>query len=199
MNQPMRIARLQPMKLAAFEGLYEGQKNAGLVALGLLNPEQKVCDTQEPFTGFDLHIPGLLSLLANRSVWTFVPGINDLVYGNPEENIHGRRPDDRKRAKWRLPAWPRYKAAKKNGSQDAAAALADFNANKEYLGYGYLEKPEEAVPPVALTFYSLPHHGDPGHALSPGLPGLPVLYLQGHPGASSAGSWGWAPSCSSCR
>jgi cytochrome d ubiquinol oxidase subunit I len=46
-----------------------------------------------------------------------------------------------------------YKQAKKAGDKTAAEVqLAVFNEHKEFLGYGYLNKPEEAVPPVALSF-----------------------------------------------
>jgi cytochrome bd ubiquinol oxidase subunit I len=98
------IARVQPMKLAAFEGFYEGGENADLVALGIINREKKVYDMQEPFIGFHLKIPGFLSLLANRSFGSFVPGMKDLVYGNAEHNILGsvQKMD---RGKRRLPVW----------------------------------------------------------------------------------------------
>ena len=33
-------------------------------------------------------------------------------------------------------------------------ARASLNENYRYFGYGYLESPYDAVPPVALTFYS---------------------------------------------
>lgn len=146
------IAQVQPMKLAAFEGLYEGQNNAGLVALGLINPEKKVYDTQEPFLGFNLHIPGILSLMANRSFGSFVPGLKDLVYGNAEQNILGAA-QKMERGKKAVVSLDAYKQAKKGGDEDAAAThLAAFNDNKAFLGYGYLNKPEEAVPPVALSF-----------------------------------------------
>ena len=146
-------ARHQPMKLAAFEGLYDGKKGADLVAIGILNNAKQPGDSQDPFS-MAVEVPGLLSLLANRSAGTFVPGINDLVYGNPEEKIMGVTQMIEK-GRVAVASLASYKAAKKEGAQDAAAAsLADFNANKEYLGYGFLEKPEDAVPPVALTFYS---------------------------------------------
>ena len=35
-----------------------------------------------------------------------------------------------------------------------AQASADLKANYKYFGYGYLNSPYEAVPPVATTFYS---------------------------------------------
>ena len=146
------IAQVQPMKLAAFEGLYEGQTNAGLVAIGLINREKKVYDQQEPFIGFNVHIPGLLSLMANRSFGSFVPGMKDLVYGNAEHNILGAV-QKMERGQKAVASLDAYKQAKK--ADDKAAAdvhLASFNEYKEFLGYGYLNKPEEAVPPVALSF-----------------------------------------------
>ena len=48
-----------------------------------------------------------------------------------------------------------YKAAKKGGDAEAAdSALDRFKENQDYLGYGYLAKPEDAVPPVQTTFYA---------------------------------------------
>ncbi|WP_310599642.1 cytochrome ubiquinol oxidase subunit I [Desulfobulbus sp.] len=146
------IAQVQPMKLAAFEGLYEGQTNAGLVAFGIINRDKKVYDTQPAFTGFNIHIPGVLSLMANRSFGSFVPGMKDLVYGNAEHNILGavQKMELGKKAVASLDA---YRQAKKAGDEAAAEVqLAAFNENKAHLGYGYLNKPEEAVPPVALSF-----------------------------------------------
>jgi len=146
------IAQVQPMKLAAFEGLYEGQTNAGLVAFGLINRDKKVYDTQEPFTGFHLHIPGVLSLMANRSFGSFVPGMKDLVYGNAEHNVLGAV-QKMERGKKAVASLDAYKQAKKAGDKTGAEVqLAAFNTHKEFLGYGYLKKPEEAVPPVALSF-----------------------------------------------
>ena len=48
-----------------------------------------------------------------------------------------------------------YKEARKAGDQAAADThLVSFNQYKEFLGYGYLQRPEKAVPPVALSFYA---------------------------------------------
>jgi cytochrome d ubiquinol oxidase subunit I len=146
-------ARNQPMKLAAFEGLYDGTENAGLVAAGILNPAKRPGDEADPF----LHafkIPGLLSLLANREPGSFVPGINDLVYGNRKHGIMGV---DRKIEKGKIAVelLSQYKTAQKEkNAPRAKIALTNFKNYEEYLGYGYLNEPEEAVPPIALTFYS---------------------------------------------
>jgi cytochrome d ubiquinol oxidase subunit I len=69
-----------------------------------------------------------------------------------------------------------FKEARKTGDTAAAdAALATFEQNRDHLGYGYLEKPEDAVPPLALTFYSF-HLMVMLGSLFP-LVGLLLLYL----------------------
>ncbi len=146
-------ASTQPMKLAAYEGLYDGQKNAELVMVGLLNSDKKPGDSREAFD-FAIKIPGLLGLMANREMDSFVPGINDLVYGNKEQGIIAVA-EKMEKGKAAIADLAAYKAAKKAGdSQAAAATLNKFTVNQEFLGYGYLEKPEQTVPPVATTFYS---------------------------------------------
>ncbi len=146
-----RIAKVQPMKLAAFEGLYEGEKNAGLVAVGIINQDKKVNNDEEAFS-FEFRIPGMLSLMANREFGSFVPGMKDLVYGNEEEGIIGAQ-QKMELGKIALSSLAAFKAAEKAGDQAATEQhLAVFDNHKQYLGYGHLEKPEDAVPPVALSF-----------------------------------------------
>jgi cytochrome d ubiquinol oxidase subunit I len=145
------VAQQQPMKLAAIEGLYDGERGAGLVAVGMINFAKEVGDKQDAFN-FEIRIPWLLSLLANRSFGSFVPGINDLVYGNEKENIMGAA-QKMEKGKLALSSLDTYKAEKKKGNTwKADKALTFFNQNKAHLGYGFLTKPEEAVPPVWLSF-----------------------------------------------
>jgi cytochrome d ubiquinol oxidase subunit I len=48
-----------------------------------------------------------------------------------------------------------YQEAKIVGDQAAAQqALSLFNQHRDFLGYGHLESADQAVPPVALTFYA---------------------------------------------
>jgi cytochrome d ubiquinol oxidase subunit I len=145
------VAQHQPMKLAAIEGLYDGERGAGIVAFGMINFAKEVGDKQDAFN-FEIRLPWLLSLLANRSFGSFVPGINDLVYGNEKENIMGAA-QKMEKGKLALASLDTYKAEKKKGNAaEADAALTIFNQNKAHLGYGFLTKPEEAVPPVGLSF-----------------------------------------------
>ena len=143
----------QPMKLAAFEGLYNGQEDAGLVAAGLINTEKKVDDDDDAFH-FEIRVPGLLSLLAKREAGAFVPGIKDLVYGNPEHGIEGATKKIA-RGKRAVAALAAYKQARKTNDQaTAAVALAEFKQYQDDLGYGYLDRAEDTVPNVPISFYS---------------------------------------------
>ncbi len=147
------VAQKQPMKLAAIEGLYTGEQNAGLVAAGILNRDKKPGDSLDPFL-FEVKIPGLLSLLANRTSDSFVPGIDDLVYGNSEQQVMGVA-EKMKKGQMAVADLAAFKQARQEKNEDTAGeALSRFNVNKEYLGYGYLSSPEEAVPPVSTAFYS---------------------------------------------
>lgn len=147
------IAQVQPMKLAAFEGLYKGETNAGIVALGIVNQDKRPLDDQEVFH-FEVRLPYLLGLMANRSFNSFVPGIEDLVYGNPEHEILGAA-QKMERGKQAVASLDAYRQARKSGDEEAAAThLSAFEQVKQYLGYGYLNRPEEAIPPVALSFYA---------------------------------------------
>ena len=144
-------AQHQPMKLAAFEGLYQGKKNAGLVAFGMINSGKKVGDDQDPFH-FEIRVPGVLSMLANRKFGSFVPGINDLVYGNAAYGIMGAN-EKMAKGKIAIAQLDAYKKLKRAGdATGAAAALSIFDKNKDYLGYGFLTRPEQAAPPVGLSF-----------------------------------------------
>ena len=141
------------MKLAAMEGLYDGQKPAPLVAFGLLNSTKRPGDKDEPFF-VEVKIPGLLSLLANRKLDSFVPGINDLVYGNQEFGVTGV---EQRMASGRIAVeqLDRYKKAMKSGDEmEASSALSMFDQYKDDLGYGHLKSPTQAAPPVPITYYS---------------------------------------------
>ncbi|KJS00381.1 MAG: cytochrome C oxidase subunit II [Desulfobulbaceae bacterium BRH_c16a] len=143
----------QPMKLAAYEGLYEGSRGADIVAFGILTSGKKVDDGRDPFA-FEISIPKGLSLLATREADGFVPGIKDLVYGNQAEGIMSVA-EKMEKGKTAIADLAAYKAAGKAGDAPGkAAALERFKINQDYLGFGYFDRPEEAVPPVATTYYS---------------------------------------------
>jgi cytochrome d ubiquinol oxidase subunit I len=158
------IAQKQPMKLAAMEGLYKGQKSNGLVLIGIPQPGKKPGDGQNDFS-FKIEIPGLLSMMGYHDVNAFVPGVEDILNGNYKPEFQNIPPAETEKAlpvsekiergKLAISAFGDYKIAMKAGDVVASAkADSTMEANFAYFGYGYLHSPEEAIPNVALTFYS---------------------------------------------
>ncbi|CAA6799466.1 MAG: Cytochrome d ubiquinol oxidase subunit I (EC [uncultured Sulfurovum sp.] len=149
-----QVAVNQPTKLAAMEGLYDGHERVGIVAIGQLNSEKEIGDNQDEFI-WSIEIPYALSFLGFHDMNAFVPGINELVYGDEDHHNIESAASKIAKGKIAIEALTRYKKAKKEGDTlVATTALADFRANEKYFGYGYLKKPEDIIPPVALTFYS---------------------------------------------
>ncbi|HHH19067.1 MAG TPA: cytochrome ubiquinol oxidase subunit I [Campylobacterales bacterium] len=147
------VALNQPTKLAAMEGLYDGTERAGIVALGWLNSDKEIGDTQEAFD-WEIEIPYALSFLGYHNTDAFVPGIHDLIYGNEKYGIEDAQSKIDK-GKIAIEALKRYKEAKKaDNAIEAEEALTLFRANEAYLGYGYLKDEKEIIPPIAMTFYS---------------------------------------------
>ena len=147
------VAQTQPMKLAAMEGLYRGENRAGIIAMGLLNSEKKVGDDSEVFH-FKVEIPSALSFLGYHDLNAFVPGIEDMLYGNANKGVMSIS-QKMQEGKIAVKALRAYKDAKKIGDElKAKEALKLFESHHHYMGYGYLEKPEDAIPNVSLSFYS---------------------------------------------
>ena len=92
--------------------------------------------------------------MATRGFNNFTPGIDDLVYGNETHGIEGVA-SKMSKGSLAVSALASYNAAKKSGDKAAMEQAEQTLAqNMKFLGYGYLEKPTDAVPPVGLTFYS---------------------------------------------
>ncbi len=148
-----QVALKQPVKLAAMEGLYHGKTDAGIVAVGILNPNKTIANEEEEFL-FSLEAPYALSFLGYHDIHAFVPGLYDLVYGNKERGIISA---DEKIAKGKIAisALENYKEAKKINDLGAMElAKKTLKENMHYFGYGFLHSPEAIVPPVKTTFYA---------------------------------------------
>ena len=152
-----QVAQKLPMKLAAMEAYYEGQDSAGLVAFGILNPQKKTAGDGEDAFLVRLEIPKLLSLLAERRMDAFVPGIDNLLQGGyklQDGSIALSAEEKIKRGKTAIGAFAAYRAAKAAGNDaDAQVAAKVLNENVAYFGYGYIKDINELVPNVPLTFY----------------------------------------------
>ena len=155
----VQVAKVQPMKLAAMEGLYDGSRGQSLVAFGLLNPDKQRTDSKPAILG-EISIPKGLSILANHDADSFVPGINDLINGiaidEKGDTVNTVSYAERiARGRKAQQALREYDLAMQTGDKTVMAAAAEaIKADFKYFGYGYLESPDEAVPPVALTFYA---------------------------------------------
>lgn len=147
------VAKTQPMKLAAMEGLYEGSKGAELVAMGVLNPSKEIDNDNDPFL-VKIGIPKMLSILTTGDPDAFIPGIKDLTKGNTVQGIPSFK-EKRARGKQAIASLLLFKEACKINDEDVKTdALASLRANYANIGYGYLEKEKDIVPNVPLVFYS---------------------------------------------
>jgi cytochrome bd ubiquinol oxidase subunit I len=148
------IAKIQPMKFAAMEALYDGQRNAPLIAIGILEQPQDPNHPHPREFAYKIEIPNMLSYLAFLSPRAFVPGISDLVNGNPEEGIISYYEKIR-RGKLAIRSLRSYKDAKKKGHDIVAkASLEIFETHYKYFGYGYYDDPEDLIPSVPISFYA---------------------------------------------
>ena len=153
-----QVAQKQPMKLAAMEGLYEGGNGVGLVAIGVLNPDKtSYKDNVNPFL-FNIQIPKMLSLLAERKIEGYVPGIVNLIEGG--YTTHNGTPalsaaEKIEKGQIAITALANYRQAVKDKDEATASmARTQLEENFPYFGYGYIKDPADLIPHVGLTFYS---------------------------------------------
>lgn len=153
------VAKHQPMKLAAMEGLYDGSHGQSIVALGLLNHDKKPGDNQEPYA-FELSMPYGLSFLATHDINSFVPGINDIIKGEsftpdgrPVNTVsYAERINRGKQAQQALKAFD--DARLRHDAMAMDSLRGEISKNFNYFGYASLNSPADAVPNVPLTFYT---------------------------------------------
>ena len=134
----VHLAKYQPMKLAAAEGLENG-------------------GTRAPFSIVPgIEIPGMLSILATHDINGYVPGINNLLdgYTTPEGVKHPSAEEKMLRGKTAIDAFTKYRELKDNNPEAAAKAREVLDENVDYFGYGYIDCREELVPNVALIYWS---------------------------------------------
>ena len=93
-----------------------------------------------------------------RNANAFVPGIKDVVEGGytlPDGTTALSFSEMRERGKIAHQALADYGIAKQEGRDtDAANYEAIVKDNFKYFGYAFLDKEQDMVPPVGVTFYS---------------------------------------------
>ncbi len=157
-----QVAQKQPMKLAAMEGLYQGNENAGLIVFGVLNPKKETYnDSINPFL-FKIEIPGLLSFMSNRKAESFVPGVQDLMEGGYVPFSKSGSKDTALSIEARmekgtiaLQALADFRKAHESG-QDSLSKVhrSVLETHYQHFGYGFIKEKEAVIPNVPLTFYT---------------------------------------------
>ena len=134
----VQAAKYQPMKLAAAEGLEEGGEGA-------------------PFSIVPgVEIPKMLSFLATHDIDGYVPGINNILEGYTDSDgvPHLSAEEMIARGKTALNAFREYRTLKDTDPEKAALARKVLEENIDYFGYGYIDSPEELIPPVNLIYWA---------------------------------------------
>ena len=133
----MDVAKVQPMKLAAMEALYDGGNEVGL----------KIIE--------GIEVPYGLSIMATNDPNGYVPGINDILngYTDNEGNVEPSVDEKIERGRKAIKALADYRKAKLTG-EESGQYLATLNENMKYFGYGYVKDKNDVVPPVAVNFWA---------------------------------------------
>ena len=133
----MDVAKVQPMKLAAMEALYDGGTEVGLKLIE------------------GIEVPYGLSIMATNDPKGYVPGINDILngYTDNEGKVEPSVEEKMERGRKAIEALAAYRKASIKGA-DASQYLAVLNENMKYFGYGYVKDKNQVVPPVAVNFWA---------------------------------------------
>ncbi len=135
-----QVAKYQPMKMAAIEGLHNGGTEQGLAIIP------------------GIEVPYALSIMATNDPKGFVPGINDILngYTTPDGKTEPSMDEKIERGKQAITSLAAYRKAKKEGADKATLndLLTTIQANMPYFGYGYMKDRQDAVPPIAINFWA---------------------------------------------
>lgn len=134
------VAKTQPMKLAAFEGLQKGGNGA-------------------PFSLVPgVEIPNMLSLLAAHDANAFVPGIQDIIeggYTQTDGTTALSAKEKMARGSEALIALKDYRKARADQNLVASLEARDrLDHNIDYFGYGHVKAAEDLVPPVDVLYWA---------------------------------------------
>lgn len=161
-----QVAKVQPMKLAAMEALYDGGKNQPLTVVAAVNPFSQPDYAAGGEPPLQIALPGVLSYLATRSFDGYVPGVNDLLNGGYEKPGGGQAisvEEKMRRGKAAILALQEYRELKAKGEREYLGGLEcqrmyvlkkQLKADMPYFGYGYLRSKAEAVPYIPVCFWA---------------------------------------------
>ena len=164
-----QMADKQPMKFAAMEALWDGQANAPLVVIGLLQkptPPKTEGQLKEMEFAVKIEIPSLLSYMTYLDPNAYIPGIKDLVHGytNPyTEKVEISYFEKMERGKEAIATLRNYKDAllreDYEALQEHKLKFEDpewMESTFRYFGYGYYSESTVGglIPNIPIAFYS---------------------------------------------
>jgi cytochrome d ubiquinol oxidase subunit I len=155
------VSKLQPVKFASMEALYDGKSSAGLIAFGILKDSgKKLGESNEKEFAVKIQIPGLLSVLTSGDNDAYVPGLRDHISGNEKLGIMSTA-EKIKNGTHALEALTLFKKARLDKDTVQVATYKELFRNKDfqdkyfkYFGYASIAKPEDVIPNVTVSFYS---------------------------------------------
>jgi len=155
------VSKVQPVKFASMEALYDGKSNAGLMAFGILkDSDKKIGDKTEWDFAFKIQIPGLLSVLTGGDRDSYVQGLKDHINGNEKLGIISTQEKIRS-GRYAMDILTAYKNARHNNDTAQVTATKNIFKDKEfndkyfrYFGYASVKKSEDVIPDVPGSFYS---------------------------------------------
>lgn len=155
------ISKVQPVKFASMEALFKGKSNAGLIAIGILkDTDEKIGQRVVKDFAFKIEIPGLLSVLTGGDRDAYVNGIKDLVSGNETRGIMSVE-EKMMKGVYAKNVLIDYKTARNSNDTYKMETTTAYFKDKEfqnnyfkYFGYAAINKPEDVIPNVTISFYS---------------------------------------------
>jgi cytochrome d ubiquinol oxidase subunit I len=143
------------------EALSQGKTNAGLIAFGILkDSEKKIGERVMKDFAFKIEIPGLLSVLTGGDREEYVPGLADHVTGNTERGILSAS-EKIERGKIARNVLIEFQKARKVNDKVKTDSIKSVFVDKQfqdnyfrYFGYSSINKPEDVIPNVHISFYS---------------------------------------------
>ena len=155
------LSKVQPVKFASMEALFEGKNNAGLIAIGILkDTDKKIGQTVVKDFAFKIEIPGLLSVLTGGDRDAYVEGITDHVLGNKEKGILSVT-EKKERGKFARDLLIDYKSARTVNDTEKLDSINSIFKDKQfqdnyfrYFGYSSIAKADDVIPNVHVSFYS---------------------------------------------
>ena len=142
-SSAVKVAEVQPMKLAAMEALYDGGEGEGLTVVAAINPFSQPDYAKGGEAPLRISIPNGLSLLATHSMNGYVPGINDILngYTRPDGKRELSAEEKMERGRNAIAALAEYRKIKAADANDSRLPelTKQLKEDMPFFGYGYIK------------------------------------------------------------